>query len=620
MADAKLHLPSEGQADLGNSSTSQLWPSIKLLNNVKQSSDPVPPQNARNGWDNDMNFPWRVVEGAGVWLERMELPWQTNGTVVRLATTGHGDAGLANHGYDGIAMDSMKRYHLSMSLYAEDSMGSASVGKFSVTAAIKSSTGKVLWSYTVDHPTGMWITVNASVTPTENDINAHFELLVGKPGSIYVSSISLFPSENILQGTTSNPWPFRLELQETLKQMQPKFLRFPGGCFVEGEWMRNAFRWKKALGHAVQREGHYNDVWGYWSTDGLGLFEYMQLAEELGAEPVWVINSGVAHNESIPPSQLDEFVQDALDSIEFVRGESDTRWGAERKNMGREKPWKLTYMAIGNEDCEKPYYTENYLSFYWAIKTAYPDMQLISNCDMGNKAPQELYDFHIYTSPEAMFAMRRAFDNMPPDSPAKVFVSEYAVVAGGGRGNMLGAAAEAGFMTGLERNSEAVAMAAFAPLLQHAKMGASWPTNLIVFDNYRHYTIPSYHVQRLFRAHQGVQHAQSRVYSPDCRPLTSLASLDAVTGTPQGRAAVTALRARLADIDARQANSLVQDGSEGRTYVTQASPASPSADEEDNWIDKCLNATEWNRHKNRSIKSWQKFVRDLFGVKDEPSS
>jgi alpha-N-arabinofuranosidase len=235
----------------------------------------------------------------------------------------------------------------------------------------------------------------------------------------------------------------------------------------------------------------------------------MLLIDELQTEPIWVINNGVAHADSVAPAAVWSLVQDALDSLEFISGDEHTPWGAVRAAMGRPKPWPpLRYITIGNEDCGKPWYLENYLLFAGALKAAAPELQLISNCDLGPAAPADLFDWHMYTSPQSMFDLRTVFDDRKPDAPGqpKVFASEYAVTDGGGLGNLAAAVAEAAFMTGMERNGGAVAAAAYAPLFVRTQ-DRPWPTDLIVFDGESWFGIPSYHVQRMFRETQGMAYA-----------------------------------------------------------------------------------------------------------------
>ncbi|MBA0642853.1 hypothetical protein Goklo_027190, partial [Gossypium klotzschianum] len=263
------------------------------------------------------------------------------------------------------------------------------------------------------------------------------------------------------------------------------------GCFVEGEWLRNAFRWKASVGPWEERPGHFGDVWMYWTDDGLGYFEFLQLAEDLGALPIWVFNNGTVH--------------EALDGIEFARGDASSTWGAVRAAMGHPEPFDLKYVAIGNEDCGKKNYRGNYLKFYDAIKRTYPDIKIITNCDGSSLSldhPTDLYDFHVYTSANNLFSMSHKFDHTTRQGP-KAFVSEYAVTGkDAGTGSLLAALAEAAFLIGLEKNSDVVHMASYAPLFVNSN-DRRWNPDAIVFNSFQVYGTPSYWVQRFFTESSG---------------------------------------------------------------------------------------------------------------------
>ncbi|GJN07087.1 hypothetical protein PR202_ga24880 [Eleusine coracana subsp. coracana] len=262
---------------------------------------------------------------------------------------------------------------------------------------------------------------------------------------------------------------FRKELIHMLLDLKPRFLRFPGGCFVEGNRLRNAFRWKETIGPWEERPGHYGDVWNYWTDDGLGFYEFLQ---KTWAQPL----SG-------------SLMLDVLDSLEFARGDDKSTWGSVRAAMGHPKRFPLKYVAIGNEDCPKEFYQGNYIKFYNAIREAYPDIQIISNCDdssMPLEHPADLYDFHIYTSAVDLFLMKNRFDRTSRTG-AKVFVSEYAVnyPEDAGNGSLLASLAEAAFLTGLEKNS------------------SKWKPDAIVFNSWQQYGTPSYWMQTFFRESSG---------------------------------------------------------------------------------------------------------------------
>ena len=426
----------------------------------------------------------------------LSSPGSTNGEIV----------GVVNSGYWGISVHKGNSYTLS--LFAR------SVNIDTLYVSLLDGSGIPLATQSVNGLQTSWKQVTMVLNPKEDATDASLALTFearGTNSSITLDSVSFFPSENIEKARELghiNPWPFRKDLLEALKALHPRFLRFPGGCYVEGDVLENAFLWKKAIGDALtERSGHWNGVWSYYSTDGLGLFEYLLLAEELNAEPIWVINAGISHKESIPGKNILPWVQDALDSLEFMMGGSDTAWGSVRTAMGHKDPWNITYMAVGNENCGlpwdaphyMPFYMQNYLAFYSAIKVSYPHMRLISNCDMKMDAPTDIWEYHVYTNPTDLFNRRKVFDSYDRhdgDAP-QVFASEYAVTDGGGWGNLIGAVAEAGFMTGLEKNNDLVVAASYAPLFVHTN-NRPWPTNMIVFDNHRYYTIPSYHVQQMF--------------------------------------------------------------------------------------------------------------------------
>ncbi|THU67876.1 hypothetical protein C4D60_Mb05t29320 [Musa balbisiana] len=316
-----------------------------------------------------------------------------------------------------------------------------------------------------------WTKVELQVESSGTNVNARFQLSTTTKGVIWLDQVSVMPLD------TYKGHGFRMELASMLADLKPRFLRFPGGSYVEGEWLTNAFRWRETIGPWEERPGHFNDVWKYWTDDGLGFYEFLQLAEDIGALPLWVVNTGISHNDQVNPSSISAF--DTLDAIEFARGDSGSKWGSIRASMGHPEPFQLYYVALGNQDCSKRNYKGNYLKFYSAIKDAYPDIQVISNCDGSSGPldhPADLYDFHVYTSANNMFSMAHQFDRTSRSGP-KAFVSEYAVTGkDAGKGSFLAALAQAGFLIGLERNSDIVEMASNAPLFVNDNDRRAQPT------------------------------------------------------------------------------------------------------------------------------------------------
>ncbi|DBA71494.1 TPA: aspartate-semialdehyde dehydrogenase-like protein [Trebouxia sp. C0005] len=458
---------------------------------------------------------WLPVGKTAVTLVRQQ-PINAGGrsstAYIKISTDDSG-GGLTNTGYWGIPVEKDQDYQLAVIIQSEPS-GDVTNKEPRVTAKLESETGKEVYaSADLGAISNSWSHSKVMLTSNATDAKGQLTLYVEGEADVAVRLVSLFPAENVKGAVLQ---PFRPDLLQYLKDLQPRFVRMPGGCYVEGVRLETAAWWKPSIGPFWERPGHYNSVWNYWSTDGMGVFEYFQLAEALDAEPVWVINNGIAHEDSIPAAHIWPLVQDALDLIEFVSGAADSEWGSLRNKMGRSEPWDLNYFAIGNEDCGKPWYVENYIAFFTAIRSKYPHMRLISNCDMDDHAPTDLFDWHMYTDPQNMFDRRHDFDNVPNLQDKQIFASEFGVVSDrpgtpiSFPGNARAAIAEAGFMTGVERNSEQVAMAAFAPLFSNWN-DRVWPHNLIIFDNHRVFGTVSYYVQKLFSVYQGVRYIETDV-------------------------------------------------------------------------------------------------------------
>ncbi|GMH20234.1 hypothetical protein Nepgr_022075 [Nepenthes gracilis] len=406
-----------------------------------------------------------------------------------------GGVGIYNPGFWGMNIEQGKTYKVV--LYMRSS------GSVNVSVSLTGSNGsQVLASSNLISDSSVvnnWTKMEVMLEAEGSNSNSRLQLTTTTKGVIWFDQVSAMPTD------TYEGHGFRTDLMEMLVGLKPRFIRFPGGCFVEGEWLRDAFRWKETVGPWEERPGHFGDVWMYWTDEGLGYFEFLQLAEDLGAAPVWVINNGISHQDEVDPSDIFPFVQEMLDSIEFARGDPDSTWGSVRAAMGHPEPFNLKYVAIGNEDCGKTNYRANYLRFYYALRRTHPDIQVISNCDGSSTPldhPADLYDFHIYTSAKNMFSMNNRFAKTPRNGP-KAFVSEYAVTGtDAGRGSLLAALAEAAFLIGLEKNSDVVALASYAPLFENVN-DKRWNPDAIVFNSSQVYGTPSYWMQRFFTQSSG---------------------------------------------------------------------------------------------------------------------
>ncbi|KAI3984270.1 hypothetical protein MKX01_011224 [Papaver californicum] len=406
-----------------------------------------------------------------------------------------GGVGIYNPGYWGMNIENGKFYKVIFYIKSLNSVD-ISVSLASTNGSQVLATSNVVAS---SSEVSNWKKVELQLEAKGTDHYARLQLTTTKKGVIWFDQVSAMPVD------TYKGRGFRKELVQMLANLKPRFIRFPGGCFVEGEWLRNAFRWKESVGPWEERPGHFGDVWMYWTDDGLGYFEFLQLAEDLGSLPVWVINNGISHQDQVSTSSILPFVQEMLESIEFARGDASTKWGSVRAAMGHPEPFNLKYVAIGNEDCGKKNYRGNYLKFYDALKRSYPEIRIISNCDGSSQKldhPADIYDFHIYTSASRIFSMTHQFDHTSRTGP-KAFVSEYAVTGtNAGMGSFLAALGEAGFLIGLEKNSDVIEMASYAPLFVNDN-DRRWRPDAIVFNSWNQYGTPSYWMQQFFAESSG---------------------------------------------------------------------------------------------------------------------
>lgn len=401
-----------------------------------------------------------------------------------------GSATLVNEGFWGMAVEKGKGYTFRCAARADDGF------KGPLQIVLRSKQGAELARASIEGLGENWKPFTADLTAADTDPKASLAIELQGKGRLWLDMVSVMPKE------TWKGHGLRPDLCEMIAALKPSFLRFPGGCWVEGDDMAHMYHWKKTIGDIAHREPLWN-IWQYWATHGLGYHEYLQLSEDLGAEPLFCINVGMSHRENVPLDQMGQWVQDALDAIEYANGPVDSVWGGLRAKNGHPAPFNLKYLEIGNEN-GGPAYAERWPLFHKAIKAKYPKMQLIVNHWAGGYPKQpaaEFVDEHYYSDPE--FFMREAgkYDSYDRKGP-KIFVGEYAVTQNAGLGNLRGAIGEAAFMTGLERNGDIVAMAAYAPLFCNANH-KRWPINLINFDSSRAFGIPSYYVQKLFSEHRG---------------------------------------------------------------------------------------------------------------------
>ena len=459
--------------------------------------------------DTDPEY-WTAVGGAKLALTSADL-LEGNAHALEVSFSGAGD-GFANPGYWGI--DAVDGREYALSFYVRGNWSGT------LTAALVSADGRLLGTTDIAvKSTAKWQKVTASITATGAAADASLRITASKAGTLAFDCVSLFPPTY-----KNRPNGCRIDLAEKLEAMKPGFMRFPGGCFVEGTESatgHNRFEWKKTVGPIENRPGHWNVNWGYRVTDGLGFHEMLQLAEDLGAEPLYVVNIGMGHGWTENYLAIDDYIQEALDAIEYCNGPADSGWGAVRAANGHPEPFNLRLLEIGNENYQadasqqSDHYAERYKQFYDAIKARYPEITLIGNVEAWgtdnpswrNSYPCEVVDEHYYRTPAWFENQYAKYDNYDRSKP-RVYVGEYAVTDGyGTNGHLTAALGEAVYMLGMENNADVCVMNSYAPIFVNEN-DKRWLPDMIRFDSHNSYGTPSYHVQQLMATLHGKQNVK----------------------------------------------------------------------------------------------------------------
>jgi alpha-N-arabinofuranosidase len=465
---------------------------------------------------------WYLLEqgnaGAAMQVDPSTGPSEALHTSLKLEVTQadpQNQAGVLNTGWWGMALKPNTEYK--GSFYAKTN--APDIGPVTVSL-VANQNGSALASTTVQGTGTEWkqFTFTLRTGATAGGPENHLALTVGHAGTLWLQQVSLFPPTY-----HNRPNGFRIDLMEKMAAMHPQFLRFPGGNYVEGNLIKDRFDWKKTIGPLVDRPGH-ESPWGYWSTDGMGLLEFLNWCEDLKMNPVLAVYAGYSlrGDHVNPGADLEPYVQDAVDEIEYVTGSADTRWGAQRVKDGHPEPFKLTYVEIGNEDWfdRSGSYDARYAQFSKAIKDKYPNLQLIATGPVKSVQPDVL-DEHYYVRATQNFKSAGHYDASTESSPAplrwdnghythgnrngpKIFVGEWATREGAPTPNMGAALGDAAWMTGLERNSDLIVMASYAPLLVRVDPGGmQWETDLIGYNAEKSYGSPAYYAQVMFASYLG---------------------------------------------------------------------------------------------------------------------
>jgi alpha-N-arabinofuranosidase len=446
---------------------------------------------------------WNTIGGAAIELDTNQPLNSALNVSLKLDTSNaskNSPVGIANGGYWGIAVRPNTAYHASF--YAKGKSFSGPL-----TVSLESTNGETVFaSATVPKISKKWRKYEVTLTTGDIATSKDNQLVISttKHGTVWFQQVSLFPPT-----FNNRPNGNRPDIMELLAAMHPKFLRLPGGNYLEGDYINERFDWKKTIGDISARPGH-RSPWNYWSTDGFGLMEYLEWCEDLHMEPLLAVYAGYSlrHDYIKPGPDLEPFVQDALDEIEYITGDANTTWGAQRAKDGHPAPFPLHYVEVGNEDQfdRSGSYDGRFTQFFNAIKAKYPSLQIIATTPVRSVTP-DLVDEHYYRSLEEMQAQSNMYDSRPRTGP-KVFVGEWATRVGSPTPNMAGALGDAGWMCCMERNSDLVVMESYAPLFVNVsdlKRGGSmqWPSDLIGYDALTSYGSPSYYAQKMFSTHHG---------------------------------------------------------------------------------------------------------------------
>jgi alpha-N-arabinofuranosidase len=417
-------------------------------------------------------------------------------------------AGIVNGGYWGIPVRPNTTYRASFYAKGKHFRGP-------LTVAIESTNGQTIFaSATIPKISTVWQKYEVTLTTGNVGPSKDNQLVISttrpgtfwhRRGAVWFQQVSLFPPT-----WNHRPNGNRIDILQLLADMQPKFLRFPGGNYLEGNTIAERFNWKETIGDISRRPGH-RSPWGYWSTDGFGLLEFLEWCEDLHMQPVLAVYAGYSLRQQHvdPGPKLEPYVQDALDEIEYVTGDANTRWGAQRVNDGHPEPFALSYVEIGNEDAfdRSHSYDGRFAQFFDTIKAKYPNLQLIATTPVKSRVP-DLVDEHYYRSQEEMEAHALDYDTYPRTGP-KIFVGEWATRVGSPTPNMAAALGDAAWMTGMERNSDLVVISSYAPLFVNVSRltgpdhSMQWRTDLIGYDALTSYGSPAYYAQVLFSTHHG---------------------------------------------------------------------------------------------------------------------
>jgi alpha-N-arabinofuranosidase len=473
------------------------------------------------GWTQPNSNRHSYNKESGIATTIKVLENKNNPSFCRIVINNDKGYSIINEGYRGMGVKKDAKYNLS--LKAANSNGT--IKKIIIQLIDKNQ--KVIGETSIVPTSNDWKNYNTQLIATQTEAKAKLKISFEGTGTIDLDMISLFPEDTWKNRKNG----MRKDIVQLLYDMKPGFLRFPGGCIVEGRTLAQRYQWKKTIGEIEERETLINR-WNtefrhkpapdYFQSFGIGFFEYFQLAEDIGASPLPILSCGMAcqfnTGELVPMNELNPYVQDALDLIEFANGDVNTPWGKIRSEMGHPEPFNLKMIGVGNEQWG-PEYIERYTIFEKAIKSKYPTIKIVSGAgpfpegdyfEYGmkelKKLNAEIVDEHYYKNPKWFRDNATRYDNYDRKGP-RIFAGEYAaqsvaIASPDNKNNWECALSEAAFMTGLERNAEVVNLTSYAPLMAHEEAW-QWTPDLLWFNNLEAYGSANYYVQKLFATNKG---------------------------------------------------------------------------------------------------------------------
>ena len=445
---------------------------------------------------------------AGIYLDENDPINSENPNSLRVENPDGHHISVYNEGFWGIPLKKKETYFLTFYAKKDETFS----GNIDIT--LENKKGEKLAGKSCEIVSRKWQKYEVVLESNGDETEGILVFSANHNGTFWLEFVSLFPQNTFME----RPNGLRSDLVKRASDLKPTFLRFPGGCFVEGFSVETAYRWKNTIGDVTKRRSLWT-LWNYRTTNGLGYHEYLQMAEDLGLELMFVVNCGLTcqgrPGEHIPLEELDEWIQDMLDAVEYANGPVTSKWGALRAKNGHPEPFNLKYIEIGNENFG-PAYNERYILFYDALKEKYPEIITIFNVhwEVGTETkglPVEIVDEHFYADFDFYLMYHDMYDSYDRNGP-KVYVGEYSMMFGKGAGALQGAISEAAFMTGMERNQDIVTMSSYAPLFANVHH-LNWMPNLIHFNGTNSYVSPSYHVQKLFAENKGDFVIDSKVES-----------------------------------------------------------------------------------------------------------